>query len=240
MPIGSEQVELVQDSENIAPEFETPGSKRRIVEFGEVFTPPQLVNDMLDLVAHECARIESRFLEPACGNGNFLAEVLRRKLNAVHAANPQNRSKWERDSILACTSIYGIDLLADNVAACRDRMRRIVEDEWSRRFKECPPDTLVVPTSFILSRNIVHGDALTLRTSSGGPIIFSEWSFVSGTMVKRRDFAFGHLVDHSAVAAMPLFSDLGEDVFVPTPVCEFPICHYHKISEAAARPQATP
>jgi hypothetical protein len=78
----------------------TVKSRQRIIDHGEVFTPSGLVKDMLDLVARECERIDSRFLEPACGDGNFLAEVLRRKLITVDKKNPHNRDKWERDAIL--------------------------------------------------------------------------------------------------------------------------------------------
>ncbi len=107
-------------------------SRQRIIDHGEVFTPPGLVNDMLDLVAHECERVDARFLEPACGDGNFLAEVLRRKLLTVDKKNARNREKWERDAVLSVCSLYGIDLLADNIAACRERLSAVVAD--ARRF----------------------------------------------------------------------------------------------------------
>jgi len=93
-------------------------NRQRVIDYGEVLTPPGLVRDMLDLVKHECERIDSRFLEPACGDGNFLAEVLRRKLTTVDRLNARNRQKWERDAVLAVCSLYGIDLLPDNVALC--------------------------------------------------------------------------------------------------------------------------
>src|SRR5213080_1245060 len=108
-------------------------SRQRIIDHGEVFTPPGLVNDMLDLVGHECERIDSRFLEPACGDGNFLAEVLRRKLLTVDKRNALNRDKWERDAILSVCSLYGIDLLADNIAACRERLLKVVSDAHAAR-----------------------------------------------------------------------------------------------------------
>ena len=118
----------------------TVKSRQRIIDHGEVFTPPGLVNDMLDLVAHECERIDSRFLEPACGDGNFLAEVLRRKLLTVDKHNARNPEKWERDAILAVCSLYGIDLLADNIAACRDRLLKVVTEAHGARFKVPLPD----------------------------------------------------------------------------------------------------
>ena len=207
-------------------------NRQRIIDHGEVFTPHSLVNDMLDLVAHECDRIDSRFLEPACGNGNFLAEVLRRKLITVDKRNARNRDKWERDAILAVCSLYGIDLLSDNIAACRDRLLKVVADAHEARFQSPLPDEAAHAAAYILSTNIVQGDALTLRASGDRPIIFPEWSPVDGSMLKRRDFEYDHLLDHAHVSKLPLFSDLGEDVFVPIPVGEFPPCHYLKVYAA--------
>tara|TARA_R110002111_G_scaffold28130_3_gene60269 strand:+ start:264 stop:932 length:669 start_codon:yes stop_codon:yes gene_type:complete len=206
--------------------------RQRVIDHGEVFTPPELVNDMLNLVQHECERIDSRFLEPACGDGNFLAEVLRRKLLTVAKQNARNRSRWERDAILSVCSIYGIDLLVDNVAACRERLLRILADVYQARFKEPLPDPAHRTVAYILSSNIVQGDALTLQTADDQPIVFSEWSPVNSTMLKRRDFAFDHLLEHAHIANSPLFSDLGEEIYLPTPVGEFPPCHYLEVSDA--------
>jgi len=207
-------------------------NRQRIIDHGEVFTPANLVSDMLDLVAHECERIDSRFLEPACGNGNFLAEVLRRKLGMVNKHNARNRQRWERDAVLAVCSLYGVDLLVDNVAECRERLLQIVVAAHAQTFKEELPEDAVNALAYILTRNILQGDALSLRSADGRPIIFSEWSPLNGSMLKRRDFVYEHLLEHAHHANMPLFSDLGKDVFVPTPVCEFPPTHYLKVAEA--------
>jgi hypothetical protein len=206
-------------------------SRQRVIDHGEVFTPPELVSDMLDLVQHECERIDARFLEPACGDGNFLAEVLRRKLVTVTKRNTRNRSRWERDGVLSVCSLYGIDLLADNVVACRERLLGVLAEAHQTRFKEPLPDAARGAVGYILSRNIVQGDALTLQTADGEPIVFSEWSPVNSTMLKRRDFAYDHLLEHAHIANSPLFSDLGADVYVPTPVGEFPPCHYLKVAQ---------
>jgi hypothetical protein len=212
----------------------TVKSRQRIIDHGEVFTPSALVNDMLDLVAHECERIDSRFLEPACGDGNFLAEVLRRKLLTVDKKNARNPDKWERDAILAVCSLYGIDLLADNIATCRVRLLEIVSAAHTARFKTPLPEQAARAAAYILSKNVVQGNALTLRTTADRPIVFPEWSPVNGTMLKRRDFAYEHLLDHAHMSNTPLFSDLGKDVFVPTPVGEFPPCQYLKVPDAEA------
>jgi hypothetical protein len=214
-------------------------NRQRVIDHGEVFTPPGLVNDMLNLVAHECERIDSRFLEPACGDGNFLAEVLRRKLVTVNKKNGRNREKWERDAILAVCSLYGIDLLADNVTACWGRLFEMVSVAYSARFNTPLPEEAARAAAYILSKNVVQGDALTLRTAADRPIVFPEWSPVNGTMLKRRDFAYDHLLKHAHTSNMPLFSELGEDVFVPTPVGDFAPCHYLEVANAAASLERT-
>jgi len=210
----------------------TTNSRQRIIDHGEVFTPPELVNRMLDLVAHECDQIETRFLEPACGDGNFLVEVLRRKLRTVDLRNKSNRVKWERDAVRAVCSIYGIDLLTDNVEICRKRLLQIVQDRYQERFRESLSNEAENAISFIFGRNIVQGDALTMRTSADRPIVFSEWSPVKGSMLKRHDFAYDQLLNEAHIANLPLFSDSGKDVFMPTSVGAFPPCHYLKVNEA--------
>ena len=208
-------------------------TRQRVIDHGEVFTPPKLVNDMLDLVAHECERIDSRFLEPACGDGNFLAEVLRRKLNTVDQKHAKNNEKWERDAILAVSSLYGIDLLPDNVAACLARLLGIVQDAHTGRFRKPLSDEAARSATFILSKNIVAGDALTMQMKDERPIVFPEWSPVNGSLIKRRDFAYDHLLEHAHYTnSQSLFSDLGKDVYLPSPVGEYPPCHYLKLPDA--------
>jgi hypothetical protein len=211
-------------------------SRQRIIDHGEVFTPLGLVNDMLDLVAHQCESVDSRFLEPACGDGNFLAEVLRRKLRTVDAKQARNREKWERDAILSVCSLYGIDLLADNIAACRDRLLEVVNAAHTARFKTPFSDQASRAAAYILSQNIVQGDALTLRTLDDHPIVFPEWSPINGSLLKRRDYKFAHLIGHAEARAQlgpgTLFNEMGEDVYVPEPVGERPPCHYLKVADA--------
>ena len=213
----------------------TVKSRQRIIDYGEVFTPPRLVNDMLDLVAHECERIESRFLEPACGNGNFLAEVLRRKLLTVDKRNARNRDKWERDAILSVCSLYGIDLLADNVEVCRDRLLSVLCAAYEARFKVALPEKAVRAATYILSRNILQGDAISLLMENGRPIVFSEWTPINGQLLKRKTFVYQHLLGHadnSSAATAPLFSELGEDVYYSKPIRDYPPCHYLKVADA--------
>jgi SAM-dependent methyltransferase len=204
-------------------------SKQRVADHGEVFTSRREVNAMLDLVQQETARIDSRFLEPACGTGNFLAEILERKLRVVDGRYRRSPLEYERYALLAVASIYGIDLLEDNVAECRRRLLSIVEEHGGSFFNE---DFLRV-IRFVLGRNIIHGDALSLQSvgDQPKPIVFSEWSLVNGGMVKRRDFEFHELLSFAGMKGQPLFSDLGEEVFFPEPVKEYPPIHYLRLAD---------
>ena len=132
-------------------------------------------------------------------------------------------------------SLYGIDLLPDNIAACRERLLEVVAAARTLpRFMAPLPEAAARAAAYILSKNIVQGDALTLRTTGDRPIVFPEWSPVNGSMLKRRDFAYDQLLDHAHISNLPLFSDLGKDIFVPTPVGEFSPCHYLKVPDAEA------
>src|SRR5699024_2866332 len=169
-------------------------SRKRVADHGEVFTSEREVNAMLDLVKQETERIDSRFLEPACGTGNFLAEILNRKLKVVKKRYSNNKLDYEKYAVLAITSIYGVDILEDNVLECRNRMFSIFNDEYTKICKEDANDECREAVRYILSRNILHGDALTMATLEGEPFIFSEWSLVSGSMIKRRDYRYDELL----------------------------------------------
>jgi hypothetical protein len=206
-------------------------SKDRVLNHGEVYTAEREVNAMLDLVKQETERIESRFLEPACGSGNFLSEVLKRKLDIVEARYKKNQLEFERYAIIAISSIYGIDILEDNVAICRDRLFRIFSNKYQNLFNHSPEEECLNTCKYILEKNIIHGDALTLKTVNKNPepIVFSEWSPVNGNMMKRRDFTYKELLSHAAMSKLPLFSDLGDEVFLPEPSREYPLTHFLKI-----------
>lgn len=208
-------------------------SKKRVADHGEVYTSDREVNAMLDLVKQETERIDSRFLEPACGTGNFLVEILRRKLNVVANRYRKNQLEFERYAVLAISSIYGIDILEDNIIACRERLFELFDKGYSKLYKEKSKDECRKSVKYILGLNIILGDALTLKTvdKNPEPVIFPEWSPVNGSNIKRRDYAFQDLLNHASTKEMPLFSDLGEDVFLPTPVKEYPITHFLRISD---------
>lgn len=219
-------------------------SKQRIANHGEVFTSQREVNAMLDLVKQETERIDSRFLEPACGTGNFLTEILNRKLNVVEAKYRKSQLEFERNIVSAVSSIYGIDILEDNVIECRKRLFEIVNQKYTTLFKSKAKDEVRNAIQFILEKNIIWGDALDLKTVGATPhqIIFSEWSFpFNNSQIKRRDFVFAELMpSESNKRNQPdLFStnenehvsDLGEKVFLPTETRSYPPIHFLRVGE---------
>jgi hypothetical protein len=185
-------------------------------------------------VKQETERIESTFLEPACGNGNFLTEVLRRKLRVIKRRDGKSPLEYERYTVLAVGSIYGIDILEDNVLQCRQRLFEIVERHIASLF---PRDEFLRTIRFVLQRNVIWGDALTHKTVGDDPkpIVFSHWSVVNGSMVKRFDYTFHELLSHAHTRQAPLFSDLGEEVFLPEPVKEYPLSHYLELADAEGK-----
>lgn len=187
---------------------------------------------MLDLVRLETDRIESRFLEPACGTGNFLTAILQRKMAIVEKRYGRSQPEFERYAVLAISSVYGVDILQDNVEECRNRLFDIFESHYARLFKDKTNDKCRDAVRFILDRNVVWGDALTLKTvgEKDGPIVFSEWSPLSRGWLKRRDFTFRELLAPQGNQALPLVSDRGDQVFIPEPVGDFQPVHFLEIS----------
>lgn len=176
-------------------------SRQRVADHGEVYTADREVKAMCDLVSDECSRIDSRFLEPACGDGNFLAEILTRKLATVKKKYKKSVIDYEKNSLLAVSSIYGVDILADNVAACRERLFKMWQKEYKAVVKTAYSEDTEKSVRFILSKNIVCGNALTLMCvdengiDTDTPIIFSEWAFIMGANMQRQDFTFSELLN---------------------------------------------
>lgn len=206
-------------------------SKKRVQERGEVFTNEREVKAMCDLVKDETERIESRFLEPACGDGNFLAEIVTRKLAVVSKRYGKSETDWEKYSVLAMSSVYGVDIMPDNAAECRERLFKIWEKAYQRKCKTILSEDCQNAVRFILSRNVLCGDALTLLDDNGNPIVFSEWSLI-GSNMKRRDYTLANLLETQSYYDLPLFEDV-EDVKVPKPVKEFDLIHYRRVQEDA-------
>ncbi len=205
-------------------------SKQRVTDHGEVFTNDREVNAMLDLVKYETERIDSRFLEPACGNGNFLAEVLKRKLAVVDARYSKSQVEWERYAVIAVSSIYGVDILEDNAHECRGRLLKIFDMHYTALFKDKCNEECRRSVKFLLDRNILWGDALDFTNpETKQPIVFSEWSAVNGSMLKRRDYMFKFLVEKSFQTS--LFNDEGNPAAIDEPVKDFPLIHFLKLGE---------
>ena len=187
-------------------------SKQRVADHGEVFTPAWMVEDMLDLVQEESERIDSRVLEPACGSGNFLVPVLRRKLATVESRYGRSDFEKRHYALFALMCIYGIEILPDNAQECRDNLAAVFEDflgvdhtdEWGRAART------------VVAVNVVRGDALTMTTPSEGPITFAEWGYLGKGRFQRRDFRYDELTQRSEWEAEgSLFADLGTDLFAP-------------------------
>lgn len=217
-------------------------SKQRVADHGEVFTAEREVKAMCDLVEDECLRIDSRFLEPACGDGNFLAEILRRKLDVVTSRYRKSPYDWERNALLALGSIYGVELLYDNVLSCRKRLYNLWDDRYKKNVKKKEQnDDVRESAKYILSLNIICGNALTLhRVDDNGqdtniPIIFSQWAFATGPMIKREDYVFEDLLQKNKTQEdnAQLSFDISQDDSHEegTLVKIYPPIHYRRLKE---------
>lgn len=191
-------------------------SKKRVADHGEVFTPHSLVEKMLDLVKGETERIDARFLEPACGSGNFLVPVLQRKLAAVEAKFGKSDFERRHYALLALMCCYGIELLPDNIAECRANMLEVFAEYLSLD----KADELSHAAFFVLSLNLVHGDAMTMRDMNGAPISVVEWGYLGKGKFQRRDFRLDVLTGMASFSAQDsLFAQLGRhEIFTPTKV----------------------
>ena len=194
-------------------------SKQRVADHGEVFTPAWMVEAMLDLVKDETERIDARFLEPACGSGNFIVQILKRKLAAVELKFGKSEFERQHYALLGLMCIYGIELLADNITECRANVLEVFADYLNLE----EADDLYQAATHVLSKNLVHGDALTMRAIDGQPIqdrppiTFAEWGYLGKGKYQRRDFRFDVLTGSSAFSAEgSLFADLGKhEIFAP-------------------------
>jgi hypothetical protein len=188
-------------------------SKNRVADHGEVFTPAWMVEAMLDLVKDETERIDSRFLEPACGSGNFLVPILKRKLAAVELKYGKSDFERRHYALLGLMCIYGIEILADNIAECRAKVLEILAEYLNLD----ESDELYRAAFYVLSQNLVHGDARKLRTHDDQPITFAEWGYLGKGKFQRRDFRLATLTQSSAFSAQgSLFAHLGKhEIFTP-------------------------
>lgn len=226
-------------------------SRQRVIDHGEVLTPPGLVNDMLNLhgVSDECERIDSRFLEPACGNGNFLIEVLRRRLSSVSKRSPRAIVRWEKEALLGLSCLYGIELLYDNVNECRIRLHTLFDDTYRTRFGSKAKAAVSAAAREILRCNILQGDALKMTTvddkvTPARPLIFVEWSMLGGKF-QRRLFEYHELTRTEPKDKPPLFGGPvepivndhdGRPVYIATSLKTLPLVHYLNLGHTHRTP----
>ncbi len=208
-------------------------SKQRVADHGEVFTPAWMVEAMLDLVKGETERIDSRFLEPACGNGNFLVQILRRKLAAVELKYGPSDFERRHYALLALMCVYGIELLPDNIADCRANLLEIFAEYLTVK----PADDFYRAAVCVLSLNLIHGDALKMRTWDNLPITFAEWGYLWKGRFQRRDFRLDTLTQAAAYSTEgELFANLGKhEIF--RPIKTYPPMTVGEL--VAATPEAT-
>ena len=188
-------------------------SKQRVADHGEVFTPPWMVEAMLDLVKPETERIDARFLEPACGSGNFIVQILRRKLAAVELKYGKSDFERRHYALLGLMCLYGIELLADNIDECRANVLEV----FANYLQLDETDDLYRAASYVLQQNLVHGDALTMRDHNGQAITFAEWGYLGKGKYQQRDFRFDVLTGASKFSEEgSLFAELGKhEIFTP-------------------------
>ncbi len=188
-------------------------SKQRVADHGEVFTPAWMVDAMLDLVKGETERIDSRFLEPACGSGNFLVRILQRKLAAVELTYGKSDFEKRHYALLGLMCCYGVELLTDNIVECQENMLEIFADYLNLE----ETDDLYQAASYVLSQNLIHGDALKMRTNDDQPITFAEWGYLGKGKFQRRNFRLDTLSQMSALSEEgSLFAHLGKhEIFAP-------------------------
>lgn len=189
-------------------------TKQRIADHGEVFTPPWMVEAMLNQVKEESERIDSRFLEPACGDGNFLVQVLKRKLATVELKYGKSEFEKRHYALFGLMCIYGVELLPDNIAECRQNLL----DIFTEYLDLTPEEELHKAAKYVLSQNLVHGDAMKMRSHDGQAITFSEWGYLGKGRFQKRDFRFDSLTQSSAFSAEgSLFANVGKhEIFTPT------------------------
>ena len=213
-------------------------SKKRVAEHGEVFTNEREVKAMLDLVplwSNANQAINATFLEPACGDGNFLAEILKRKMNMISKSRKPNYKKdqpaFEKAMLVATGSVYGIDIMHDNVKECVARLYKIITDSYEKVFEDTCSEDVEHCIRFILSRNIVCGNALDMKDYKGDPIRFSEWKNPSNGWINRKEYAFEDLMNNGD-EALPL-SDEQVPYYIPKETKDFGNIDYRKVFEYA-------
>ena len=228
-------------------------SKARVAEHGEVFTAEREVKAMCDLVEAQCDNIDATFLEPACGDGNFLAEILDRKLARVKKDAKSDITQWEWLSVRAVASLYGVDIMQDNAVECRERLFKQWDKAYKAACKKNCNDETRDSVRYILSKNIVCGNALTMMCVDENQqdmdeyITFAEFKTCGRMyMLKRRDYRLDVLLKanekpkdqrqltmvsdedniYNYLETNPVTGD-----YMPKPLREYAPLHYRRLKE---------
>ena len=167
-------------------------SKQRISNYGEVYTADREVQSMLDLLPQSTFDLKTTFLEPACGNGNFLEAILKRKLESF-IKNKQliiNQDDVERNILLAITSIYGVDIQKDNVLESRKRLENCIDSWYFQNYSKKISSSCLKGIKFILEKNIICGNTLTKLNEKNKPLRFSEWNITKNGNFFRKEYKF--------------------------------------------------
>ena len=205
--------------------------KSRIKNFGEVFTSKNEILGMLDMVENETYRLDSTYLETACGDGNFLALILEKKFDIIKKAKDLNEYSILKKVFISISSLYGIDLLLDNVDQAKIRLLNLAKEFLDNELKNKYNQSILRSLEILLSHNIITGDALNLKNSQNKPIVFSQWSFLQGGLVKRSEYKFSNLISYRPFEKGTLFSDTGEKVFIPDPVKDHKPVYFMDLKE---------
>lgn len=155
-------------------------SKKRVQNHGEVFTPKRIVKKMLDFpnIREACLNLTSTFLEPAAGEGTFLVEVLNRKMKMVAKNYADDLTRYENYSLLALSTLYGVELLEDNAQKCVMNMYQVYYEAYQQQAMKHGAkmkNKVLDSAKLIISNNIAQGNFLTKLSANGNPIVFSEW-----------------------------------------------------------------
>lgn len=172
-------------------------SSDRVKNMGEVFTPKKTVDYMLDQseIKEKVNSLTATFLEPSAGEGAFLVEILKRKLNYAKAQS-QTTKEMQNNFLLILSTLYGIELMEDNIEMLVMNMNNVFRDMYFNTFETEDQSTKILKSAqTIISANMSQGDALTRKTATGKPIIFSEWKPIGKNKVQRTEYTFDSIVE---------------------------------------------
>lgn len=156
-------------------------SRERVRDLGEVYTQPREVKAMLDLIPDAFADIDTRFLEPAAGDGNFLVAILERKIASIDETKHGGSEHWYEFALLRClASTYGIDINGENIDEARERMMAVIDAAHVLRGQPATAEFTRMAEAIIMT-NIVVGDSL----NAADQIVFIEYTPLPGEQFQR-------------------------------------------------------